>query len=308
MNQNAENQSMIILLAGTSGSGKTSAINFISDLGFYTLANLPVPLLPSFLEFSKKNPERFSRTAILLDIDSSASLEQLLSFINANSSESVHIVRCFLDCSPETIIKRYSETRRPHPGFDATRDKTLQDTIQREKSRFLPFKDSAHFILDTSELSVHGLKREIRTFIDSVSALGNQKVRVNFLSFGFKYGIPLDCDLVIDVRFLPNPHFVKGLREQSGQDPEVAEFVLKQDEAQKFIEKYSDLLKYLIPKYVAEGKAYLNIGVGCTGGQHRSVAIAEELYKRTMGNSSECFFSVKHRDVVRALESVRARQ
>lgn len=308
MSNTAPHPSTLILLTGTSGSGKTTAINFISDLGFYTLANLPVPLLPSFLEFSKNNPDRFSRTAILLDIDSSASLEQLLSFINANDSESVRIIRCFLDSSPETIIKRYSETRRPHPGFDATRDKTLQDTIQREKSRFLPFKDSAHFILDTSELSVHGLKREIRAFIDTVSALGKQKVRVNFLSFGFKYGIPLDCDLLVDVRFLPNPHFVKGLREKTGKDAEVSDFVLKFEEAQKFIEKYGEMLRFLIPKYVAEGKAYLNIGVGCTGGQHRSVAIAEELHKSISDSTSDCFLSVRHRDVERAVESLKARQ
>lgn len=287
----------LVLIAGISGAGKTTAINFISDLGFYTLANLPVQLLPSFLEFSRNNPGRYSRTAILLDIESTASLEELLAFINSCQSESVRVVRAFFDCNPDTIIKRYSETRRPHPGFDASRDKSLNDTIQREKSRLLPFKETAHFILDTSELSSHALKREIRSFIDSISALGSQSVRVNFVSFGFKYGIPLDCDLVIDVRFLPNPHFVKGLREKTGKDAEVSEYVLKHEEAQSFISRYSDLLGFLLPKYIAEGKAYLNIGVGCTGGQHRSVAIAEELNRRLAPQHTDCFLSVKHRDI-----------
>lgn len=290
----------LILIAGVSGSGKTTAINFISDLGFYTLANLPVALLGNFLEFSKLNPERYSRTAILVDIDSTKSLEELLAFVKQHECASVKIVRGFFDCNSQTIIKRYSETRRPHPNFDATRDKSLNDTIQRERSRMIPFKESAHFVVDTSELSVHALKREIRSFIDSVSALGSQKVRVNFVSFGFKYGVPLDCDLLIDVRFLPNPHFVKGLREKTGQDSDVAEYVFSFDEAQEFLKKYGDLLNFLIPRYVAEGKAYLNIGVGCTGGQHRSVAIAEELNKRLESAKLDCFLSVKHRDIDRS--------
>ena len=290
----------LILIAGVSGSGKTTAINFISDLGFYTLANLPVALLGNFLDFSKHNPERYSRTAILVDIDNTKSLDELLSFVKKYENSSTKIVRGFFDCNSETIIKRYSETRRPHPNFDALRDKSLHDTIQREKSRMLPFKESAHFVVDTSDLSVHALKREIRAFVDSVSALGTQKVRVNFVSFGFKYGVPLDCDLVIDVRFLPNPHFVKGLREKTGKDADVAEYVFSFEEAQQFLNKYSDLLNFLIPRYVAEGKAYLNIGVGCTGGQHRSVAIAEELNLRLEKANLDCFLSVKHRDIERS--------
>jgi UPF0042 nucleotide-binding protein len=294
-----EQPNTLILIAGISGSGKTTAINFISDLGFYTLANLPVALLDNFLDFSRLNPERYSRTAILVDIDSTQSLEELLTFVKQHEGSALKIVRCFFDCNSETIIKRYSETRRPHPNFDAVRDKSLIDTIRREKSRLLPFKESAHFVVDTSDLSVHALKREIRSFVDSVSALGAQKVRVNFVSFGFKYGAPLDCDLVIDVRFLPNPHFVKGLREKTGKDADVSSYVFSFEEAQLFLTKYSDLLNFLIPRYVAEGKAYLNIGVGCTGGQHRSVAIAEELNQRLEKATLDCFLSVKHRDIER---------
>lgn len=261
-----------------------------------------MPLLPSFLEFSKKDPERFSRTAILLDIDSTKSLEEVLAFIRDNQSDTVRFIRGFFDASAEAIIKRYSETRRPHPGFDATRDKSLNDTIQREKSRLLPFKDTANLVLDTSELSVHALKRELRAFIDSTTSIAAQKVRVNFVSFGFKYGLPLDCDLVVDVRFLPNPHFVKGLREKVGTEKEVADYVLSQDEAQRFLEKYVEFLTFLIPRYVAEGKAYLNIGVGCTGGQHRSVALAEELCRRLAPVEGDCLLSVKHRDIERSLK------
>jgi UPF0042 nucleotide-binding protein len=167
----------------------------------------------------------------------------------------------------------------------------------------LPFKESAHFVLDTSEMSVHGLKREMRSFVDGVSALGTQRVRVNFVSFGFKYGLPLDCDLVVDVRFLPNPYFVSELREKTGLERSVAQYVLTKDDAQAFITHYMGLLSFLIPRYVAEGKAYLNIGIGCTGGQHRSVSIAEELCAQLSRAGLDCFTSATHRDIERGRTS-----
>lgn len=292
-----EHISTLLLLGGVSGAGNTTALNFISDLGFYAIGNLPATLLPDVLKFSTIKPARFTRTAILLDIDSQANLNDLLGFLRSIEHEKHKIVRVFLDSSPETIIKRYSETRRPHPGFDPLRDKTLRDAIQREKSRLLPFRDIAHFVLDTSELSVHALKRELNAFMETISPTSTRLLRVNFVSFGFKFGLPLDCDLVADVRFLPNPHFIEELRDHTGLEAPVASYVMEQADTRTFIEKYGDLLNDLLPKYAHEGKAYLNIGIGCTGGKHRSVAIAEHLSRIVGANHTDYLVSVKHRDV-----------
>ncbi|MDC0357727.1 RNase adapter RapZ [Oligoflexia bacterium] len=297
MKNKLEHISSLVIIAGIAGAGKSTASNVLSDLGFFSIDNLPVALLPNFLEFSQDSSARFSKTCLLLDIDSSQKLKKLLDFLNSFDPLPSNIKLIFLDCATNTIIKRYSETRRPHPGFDPQKDKTLEDTIQRERNRLLPLKEMSHFVIDSSDLNIHDLKRELRVIIDSFAKGIQATLRVNFLSFGFRYGLPPDCDLVVDVRFLPNPYFIDHLRNRTGLDPEVADYVLNTDHAKKFLKKYLALLTFLFPQYTHEGKAYLNIGVGCTGGKHRSVAIATALSNQV--DDKNYLVSVKHRDLNR---------
>lgn len=288
--------SSVVLVTGLSGAGKSTASKVLSDLGFYTIDNLPVGLLAGFTGISKQDPSRYSSSCLLIDIDSTRSVQGFL-----DDLEDIRKAKCirtiFLDCTTETIVKRYSETRRPHPYFDPHRDGTLSDTVDRERGRLLPLRERSDFVIDTSDLNVHDLKRELTRIAGEFSQDISSLIRINFLSFGFKYGPPFDCDLLIDVRFLPNPYFIEELRPKTGQDTEVASYVLEQENAREFLTRYISLLEFLIPHYIFEGKAYLNIGVGCTGGKHRSVAIAESLAKSL--NSEERLTGVKHRDIMR---------
>jgi UPF0042 nucleotide-binding protein len=287
----------LVLIAGLSGAGKSHALDTFEDAGFYTLDNLPVALLKQFLELTATSPAKYHKTALQLDIESRETLALLDTFLATlpNNLQRPKVV--FLDAKTETIIKRYSETRRPHPGFDAKKDKSLEETIQRERARLTELRERASFVVDTSNLTVHDLRRELLAYIDTLPVSTDRSLRVNFLSFGFKYGIPIDCDLLIDVRFLPNPHFVEELRDKTGLDAAVAEFVFRSEHAHTFLSHYSELLEFLLPQYRYEGKSYLNIGVGCTGGKHRSVALACALAEKI--KSSDCLVSVKHRDHLR---------
>jgi UPF0042 nucleotide-binding protein len=290
-----EHIASLVIVTGMSGAGKSTAMDLLSDSGYYVVDNLPVPLLENFLAFSKHSSERFKNTALLLDVDSQESRSQLLPLLGHVDSLLPNLKVVFLDADTQAIVRRYSETRRPHPGFDPSKDKTLEDTIKRERVRLQPIKEIAHFVLDTSSFNVHALKRELRGFLTTLGTQGGRIMRVNFLSFGFKRGIPLDCDLIVDVRFLRNPHFVEELRERDGRDAEVKEYVFQSPDAQEFVKRYTDLLGFLLPKYQFEGKAYLNVGIGCTGGKHRSVAIAEALSSSV--DRSHYLVSVKHRDL-----------
>jgi UPF0042 nucleotide-binding protein len=270
-------------------------MDLLGDSGYFIVDNLPVPLLEQLLAYSKKAGVRFANTALLLDIDSRESRVELLPKIGTPDARPANVKVVFLDADTQSIVRRYSETRRPHPGFDPAKDKTLSDTITRERQRLQPIKEVSDLLLDTSAFTIHHLRRELRQFLNSLGSLPARGMRVNFLSFGFKHGVPLDCDLIVDVRFLRNPHFIEELKPQTGRDPAVREYVLASPDASDFLQRYGDLLAFLLPRYHHEGKAYLNVGVGCTGGQHRSVAIAEELSKRITG--SEYLVSVKHRDI-----------
>ena len=285
----------LVLVGGLSGGGKTTAIHTLSDLGFYIVDNLPVALFDSFVATAAASPGKYKNTALLMDIESRKQLDELLARL---AKRDVHPVRphlLFLDCATEKIVARYSETRRPHPRFEPTRDATLSDAIERERRRLMPFREIANCIIDTTSLSIHDLKREIRAFVDTLGTLGGKMMRINFLSFGFKYGLPIDCDLVMDVRFLPNPHHNAELRPLTGKDSKIADFVLGRPETAQFIDKYTDLLSFLIPRYISEGKAYLNVGIGCTGGKHRSVVLAETFTKRVQ--VSNCVVGAQHRDL-----------
>lgn len=283
------------MVAGLSGAGKSSAMALLSDCGYYVVDNLPVPLLGQFFDFSRGAVSRYRNTALLIDVDSKESRTQLLSVIQTKGARPSNLKVIFLDADDPSIVRRYSETRRPHPGFDPQKDTTLADTISRERARLQPIKESADFLIDTSSFNIHALRRELREFLDTLGVVGRSNLRINFLSFGFKHGVPLDCDLIVDVRFLRNPHFVDHLRQQDGRDAPVKDYVFETPEAAEFVTRYTDLLSFLLPKYQAEGKAYLNIGIGCTGGRHRSVAIAEALAQKS--ELSAYLVSVKHRDI-----------
>lgn len=284
----------VVVVAGISGAGKSSAIEILADNGFYAVSNLPVVLLEGLLEHFVSDPERYARTALLVEIDSQDKLSQLFHGLLKLESRLGRIELIYLDCSNDTVLRRYSETRRPHPVFNPRTDRSLEDTIARERKLLVTYKERANFILDTSALTSHDLKRELRRYLDSIAPGGAHLVRVNFVSFGFKHGLPPDCDLVADVRFLPNPYFEEGLRDRTGLEAEVSKFVMKSPEAQEFLNKYRDLLTFLLPQYAAEGKAYVNIGIGCTGGRHRSVALAQKLFEEMA--HLPYILSVKHRD------------
>ncbi|MBX7144539.1 MAG: RNase adapter RapZ [Oligoflexia bacterium] len=287
----------LVLVAGLSGAGKSHALDTFEDSGFFTLDNLPVPLLRQLIELSQTSAGKYTKTALQLDIENRDRMQDLRNLIDELDPKREKVRLVFLDAKTETIIKRYSETRRPHPNFDGAKDKSLEETIQRERRRLSPLRESAHFVIDTSSMNVHELRRELISFIETLPAASARQMRINFLSFGFKFGIPIDCDLVVDVRFLPNPHFVESLRDKTGLDPNVANYVLNNEQATEFVKRYSELLTFLLPRYQFEGKSYLNIGIGCTGGKHRSVAIATALASKVVAPGS--LISVKHRDAER---------
>jgi len=292
-----EHISNLLIVGGLSGAGRTTAHHAISDFGFYAIDNLPVALLENFISLTAQNPQQFTETCLLLNIDSGKTFSLLRNFLNSLGSPLPNNVKIiFLDCKDDVILKRYSETRRPHPGFDPERDSSLTDTIERERNRLFHLKEISHLNIDTSNLTVHELKNELKNFLgEMLPEEKSMKMRVNFISFGFKYGIPPDCDLLIDVRFLANPYFVPELREKTGLESPVADFVLQTRPARKFLKKYLDLLNFLIPHYCHEGKAYLNIGIGCTGGRHRSVALAAKLAK--VLKADNCLVNVRHREI-----------
>jgi UPF0042 nucleotide-binding protein len=295
----------LLLIGGLSGAGKSIALTTCADQGWYVVDNLPVPLFPQFIDFLRSNAaagkRKSQRAAALLDIDSRETLTLLLKLIEQAGISRQQLSLLFIDCQTPIILRRYSETRRPHPGFDATRDESLANTVQRERSRLAPFREIANLSIDTSELSPHDLRRSVRAFLEQLPSSPARLTRLNFVSFGFKYGAPFDCDLLIDVRFLPNPHFVSQFREHTGLEDPVARYVIENDQALTFLNKYTDLLRFLVPRYVFEGKAYINVGVGCTGGKHRSVAIAEELARRIQSNNliTSLIVSTQHRDIGR---------
>lgn len=287
-----------VIVSGLSGAGKSAAMDAFADLGFFTIENLPVALLFNFMEFLTRSSSKIKRAAVSVDTDTHIKREQLVSVLSSLGEEKRSPFVFFLDCSNEVIVKRYGQTRRPHPNFNPEKDNTLEDAINRERRRLSSIRDIASLVLDTSELNVHELRREVRTLAESLEPRAERKVRINFVSFGFKHGVPIDCDLLVDVRFLPNPYFVDELKDKTGLDEEVVKFVMAGGGAQILIDQYSGMLKSLLPFYTESGKSYLNIGVGCTGGKHRSVAVSERLADKLRNDLDPQGYlvGVKHRD------------
>ena len=297
MKESIDHIRQLLFVIGLSGAGKSSVAKLLSDQGFFTIENLPVPLVRDFLEFSKRTPDRFARTAILLDIASRERVIEFNTLLDSMDLSAGPVKLLYIDCQTTAIVKRYSETRRPHPEFEAERDRTIEDSIERERARLAPLRDRSNFTIDTSDFTIHQLRREMQTFLTRLEGGPDKKVHVNFLSFGFRHGVPAACDLVLDVRFLPNPYFVTELKERTGLESDVADYVLQSTDAQDFLTKTKDLLQFLLPRYSNEGKSYVTIGIGCTGGKHRSVAITEDLAKSVSNMERRMVFSVKHRDI-----------
>lgn len=261
----------LVVITGMSGSGKASVLKAFEDLGYYCVDNLPVELIPQFAELSRHS--EFERTALVVDIREGKQLTQLPSILKG-LKEKVNTRVIFLEASDEVLVRRFSETRRPHP---LGKSKTIPAAIGTERERLVDIRNLADSIIDTSSFNVHDLRAHT---IEKFKKKGaDNAIAVSCLSFGYKHGVPRDCDLLFDVRFLPNPHFVPELRPYTGRDAKVARYVSSFPQTKEFIQRISKLLVYLLPHYVREGKSYLTIGFGCTGGQHRSVFIAEQVKK-----------------------------
>ncbi len=280
----------LVIVTGISGAGKASALRSFEDLGYHAVDNLPLELLTEFAALVG-NSQEIERAAIVVDVREGTTLDRLPQILKSVKQVlSTRVV--FLDAQDAVLVRRYSETRRPHP---LRRSETVERSIVEERQLLDPIRNVADTLIDTSNFNVH----ELRAHIQSRFGKGEESKRllVSCLSFGFKNGVPLDADMVFDVRFLPNPHFVPEFRKKTGKDPKVAAYVRGFPQTQEFLDRVTDLMLYLLPHYVAEGKSYLTVGFGCTGGQHRSVMMAEEMTHRLR----KAGYKVKalHRDIPR---------
>jgi UPF0042 nucleotide-binding protein len=284
--------SRFIVLTGLSGSGKSQAIRALEDLGYFCVDNLPITLIPTLAELTLRAGNEISKAAVVVDIREGALLDQFPKiYKQLRSMRSLNPKLIFLEATDVALVRRFSETRRPHP---LAPDRSVVEGIQEERARLKPIRRMADQILDTTAMTVHDLRRAFLGFSRDGSPQAGLVVTI--LSFGFKHGIPVDSDLLFDVRFLPNPHFVPGLRRHTGRDAEVVKFMDQSTATGEFLDRTTHLLEFLIPQYVNEGKSYLTIGIGCTGGRHRSVAVAEALRKR-LGKLEDVRVRVKHRDI-----------
>lgn len=280
-----------VIITGMSGAGKGTAIKMMEDMGYYCVDNLPLPLVEKFAELARASDEELERVAVSIDVRNSNALSELDDVLKRMRRRGMGFEILFLDAEDEVLIKRYKETRRNHPLSGKERlDKGIDQ--EREELRFL--KEQADYIIDTSRLLTRELKMELEKIF--VQNQKYQSLYVTILSFGFKYGIPTDSDLVFDVRFLPNPYYVEGLRAYTGNDSEIQEYVMQYKEAHQFLDKLEDMVNFLIPNYIAEGKNQLVISIGCTGGKHRSVTLANALHDRLKGNDVYGI-KIEHRDI-----------
>jgi UPF0042 nucleotide-binding protein len=280
----------LVILTGMSGSGKLSALKAFEDLGYYSVDNLPLELIPRFADLVRQSAE-IERAALVVDVREGMRLDRFPSILKkVRKVLPTRVV--FLEASEDALVRRFSETRRPHP---MGRTQTVVQGIRAERKRLDPIRNVADIVLDTTKFNVH----ELRARINSQFERGDdpKNLTISSTSFGFKNGVPAEADLVFDVRFLPNPHFVPKFRKLTGRHPKVAKYIRQFPQTQEFLDKVTDLLKFLLPHYIAEGKSYLTVAFGCTGGQHRSVFIAEEMKKRLEAEGHRV--KTAHRDMPR---------
>jgi RNase adapter protein RapZ len=277
-----------VILTGLSGSGKSTVLKTFEDMGFYCVDNLPVELIPIFAELHSAGEGDFARAALLVDAREGAQLQKLPALLKHLRREHP-ITLVFIDASDDSLLRRYSETRRPHP---LGKHVSVRESLRRERKLMEPIRKLADVVIDTSQFNVH----ELRHFVsERFKSADKRPMLVSVVSFGYRYGVPTDADLVFDVRFLPNPHFVPRLRPFTGKDAKVRRYIRSFPQTAEFLKRIKGLLTYLIPHYIQEGKSYLTIAIGCTGGKHRSVMLGEEI-KNSLEKRG---YSVKvaHRDL-----------
>lgn len=280
-----------VIITGLSGSGKSTAIKALEDIGYFCVDNLPAPLLPTFIDLCEHSTKwEIIRIAIGMDIRGREFLTEYPMILEEIKKKGYNLEILFLDASDQVLVRRYSETRRDHP----LKEDSIFEGITLERKRLAPLKDIATSIIDTSFLNVHQLREII--FEQFVEATNPFKMSINLISFGYRYGIPSNADLIMDVRFLPNPHFIEELREKTGNSREVSRYVLTKEEAKEFLIRLKDMLSFLIPLYEREGKASLTIAIGCTGGRHRSVVITNYV-KKFLSKRNGYPLKVIHRDM-----------
>ncbi len=282
----------LVILTGLSGSGKLSALKAFEDLGYYSVDNLPLDLIPRFADLVAKSAE-ITHAALVVDVREGSRLERFPAILTkVRKVLPTRVV--FLEAAEDVLVRRFSETRRPHP---LGRGERVIASIQAERKRLDPVRNVADILLDTSRFNVHELRAHINAAFSRGVGKSDRNLTISVTSFGFKNGVPSDADLVFDVRFLPNPHFIPEFRNLSGKHPKVAKYVRQFPQTTEFLEKVTEMLTFLLPHYIHEGKSYLTIGIGCTGGQHRSVMIAEELKKRLAAAGYRA--KASHRDMPR---------
>jgi len=300
----------VILISGLSGSGKTTAIKALEDIDFYCVDNLPILLLPKFIELCEQSGGKISKVAVVEDIRGTVSypnwkqkgetregkdfLEDSRRIIQSLQREGYPIEILFLDSSDAVLMRRFSETRREHPLAVGG---SIRDGIRLERERLQGIRDMANQVIDTSHFNVHQLKEKIQQYAQQ--GLDSSQMTVTLLSFGYSFGIPYEADLVFDIRFLPNPYFVEELKRLRGDDPKVAEYVLQWEETKEFLKRVQDFIRFLFPLYMRERKTHLTIAVGCTGGRHRSIVVANRVKELLSDELAQkgVFLTVRHRDL-----------
>ncbi|CAH2030698.1 RNase adapter RapZ [Trichlorobacter ammonificans] len=280
----------VLVITGMSGSGKSTVVKALEDEGFYCIDNLPVRLFRQFVELIEKSGEQFKGTVLVTDIRGRELAKGIVETFSDLRAAGHQVDVIFLDASDEVLIRRFSETRRRHPADEHC---TVPEGIRIERERLALLRQHATSIIDTSEFNVHQLRDRVIRLVRGEE--GSSRFAVELISFGFRYGVPLDANLVMDVRFLPNPHFIPELRPHSGREPQVREYVCGQPETAEFLKRFGSLLEFLLPSYRREGKSYLTIAVGCTGGRHRSVALVEVLAEQMTNAGFEV--RISHRDM-----------
>ena len=284
------NITRIIVVTGLSGSGRSAALKAFEDIGFYCVDNLPLALLSAFVGFAQQSEET-ARSAIGIDIREKGFTEKFPTLYGRLRSQGYTLAMLFLDASDQTIVRRFSETRRPHPLAKGTTP--LLDGIRKEREVLSDVKKLADWIIDTSDFTVHDLRQTIE--LQYSASDSDRPMVVTVVTFGYKFGVPFDLDLLFDLRFLPNPHFVPELRPHTGETASVREYIMDSPDSKEFLKKLLEFLEYLLPRYRREGKSYLTIGFGCTGGRHRSVALSLIIAERLRESGYDVV--VKHRDI-----------
>jgi RNase adapter protein RapZ len=278
----------LVILTGLSGSGKSTVLKAFEDMGFYCVDNMPVGLIPIFAELNEAGEGNFSRAALLVDAREGAQLQKLPGLLmHLRKDHPISLV--FIEANDDALLRRYSETRRPHP---LGKEYSVRESLHHERELMAPIRKLADLVIDSTQFNVH----ELRNFITRrYKSPDRHSMLISVVSFGYKYGVPVDADLIFDVRFLPNPHFVPALRKFTGRDAKVRRFIRSFPQTGEFLKRMESLLAYLMPHYIEEGKSYLTIAFGCTGGKHRSVMLAEEIKKAL--EKRKYASKVSHRDI-----------